>query len=77
MPDRAYRNVLGAFAFTALAFGAMLRIPSRSPASSTLWIEMAFVSANLIAMDWIVIRLYRQIRRLQAGATESPAAQRR
>ena len=35
MPDRAYRNVLGAFAFTALAFGAMLRIPSRRADTKT------------------------------------------
>jgi hypothetical protein len=76
VPDQAYRNALVACVFSALAFGLVLRLAARSEASPTLWLELAFVLANLIAMDWLAIRQYREIRRLQDAATpEQPVAQ--
>jgi hypothetical protein len=47
----------------------MLRLASRSAEPSGVWLELAFGFANLVAMNWILVRLVRQVRRLQAAGS--------
>ena len=70
--DPAQRNVLVACLFTALLFSALLRLASRAEDASTAWLELAFGLANLVALNWVVVRLYRQIRRMEAEARREP-----
>jgi hypothetical protein len=69
VPDQAYRYVLVAFVFRALSFGTMLRLASRGAESSTVWLELVFGLANLVALDWVAVLLYREFRRLRDAAS--------
>jgi hypothetical protein len=72
VPDEAHRNVWVGFVFAALLFGTMLRLASRSAEPSGVWLELAFGFANLVAINWILVRLVRQVRRLQASIPARP-----
>jgi hypothetical protein len=69
MPDKAYRYVLVICVFSALLLGTLLRLSSRSAESSIVWLELGFGFANLVAVDWLAILLYREVRRLRDLAT--------
>jgi hypothetical protein len=64
MPDQAQRNLLVGCVFTVLLFSTMLRLATRSADSSGLWLGLG--AAILVAINWILLRLYRQVRELQA-----------
>lgn len=75
MPDEAYKNVLVGFIFTGLCFGTMLQLTARIHEHPPLfWLELGLGLAILVAIDWILIRLYRQVRRLQARASHERGA---
>lgn len=67
MPDRAYRYTLVICMFSAVLFATLLRLASRSGESSVAWLELAFGFANLVAVDWVAVLLYRETRRLRAA----------
>jgi hypothetical protein len=69
MTDQAYRYVLVSFVFSAVLFGTLLRLASRSTGSSIVWLELSLGVATLVAVDWVALRLYREVRRLRGTAT--------
>lgn len=69
MPDQAYRYVLAICVFSALLFGTLLRLASRGAESSIVWLELGFGFVTLVAVDWVAVLLYREVRRLRSIAT--------
>jgi hypothetical protein len=67
--DRAYRYVLAICVFSTVLFGTLLRLASRSTESSIAWLELSFGFAVLVAVDWVAVLLYREVRRLRGAAT--------